>query len=188
MKPLLLLLAVSFGFPAAAQTNEHPIIHQLVTSADVIAVAWIRDPQFWFTSELIVMTGQSTALVERTLKGEKLPLKITVGVVRHLDIESLVLERPQEPSPKGRLEVPVTPAIPSKFTTVDDTDRLKSADKVIVFLRRGKDGTLSAIDGFLYTLPYSLELEGVVSAAAKNQAQQGADGNRPQAPQSPDKR
>jgi hypothetical protein len=184
MKPLLLLLAVSFGFPAAAQTKEHPIIYQLVTTADVVAVARVRDPQIWLTSELIVMTGQSTALVERTLKGEKLPLKITVGIIRHLDTESLVLERPQEPNPKGGLEFPVTPAIPSKFTKVDDTDRLKSADKVIVFLRRSKDGTLNAIDGFLYTLPYSLELEGVVSAAAKDQAQQDGGGQPATRPES----
>ena len=152
------------------------MIYQLAAEADVIAVAKLREPQIWITSELIVMTGQSTALVERTLKGKEQPSKITVQVVRHLDIESLVFECPQKPSPKVGPEVPVTPAIPSKFTTVDDTDRLKNADKVIVFLHRGEDDTLNAIDGFLYTLPYSLELEGVVSVVAKNQAQQDGSG------------
>ena len=184
MKPLFLLLAVSFGFPAAAQTNEHPIIYQLAATADVIAVAKLREPQIWRGSELVVMTGHATALVERTLKDESLPSKITVQVIRHLDSESLVLERPEIPSPKAGFEFPVTPAIPSKFTTVDDTDRLKSADKVIVFLRRGKDGALNAIDGFLYTLPHSLELEGVVSAAAKNQAQQDGGGQPAARPES----
>jgi len=183
MKPLFLLLAASFGCPVVAQTNEHPVIHQLATSADVIAVARLREPQIWRESELIMMTGQSTALVERTLKGEALPTKITIQIVRHLDIEHMAIETPQAPNPKTGLDFPVTPAIPSKFITVDDTDRLKSADKVIVFLRRSKDGTLNAVDGFLYTLPYSFELEGVVSSAAKSPAQQAADGKTPQASQ-----
>lgn len=155
-----------------AQTNEHPIIYQLVNTADVIAVARVREPQMWRTSELIVMTGQSTALVERTLKGEKLPSKITVQVVRHLDIENTALEPPQEPNPKSGSEFPVTPAIPSKFITVDATDQLKDSDKVIVFLRRSEDGTLNAVDGFLYTLPHTRELEGAVSSAAKHQGAQ----------------
>jgi hypothetical protein len=176
MKLLLLLLAISFGYPAAAQTNEHPIIHHLVTTADVIAVARLREPQMWIASELIVMTGQSTALVKRTLKGKELPTKINIQIVRHLDIEHMEPERPNAASPKGGLEFPVTSATPSKFIMVDDTNRLKSADKVIVFLRSTKEGTLSAVDGFLYTLPYSLELEGAISSATKNQAQQDGGG------------
>jgi hypothetical protein len=174
MKPLLLLLAVSFGHPAAAQTNEHPIIHQLATAADVIAVARLREPQLWRSSELIVMTGLSTALIDRTLKGEVQPPKIMIQVVRHLDIEHMEPELPNAPSPNGGLKFPVTPAIPSKPTNVHDTTGLESADKVIVFLRRSKEGTLSAVDGFLYTLPYSLELEGAVSSAVRTQAQQDA--------------
>ena len=55
----------------------------------------------------------------------------------------------------------------------DLKSRLDNADKVIVFLRRSKDGGLSAVDGFLYTLPYSAELESAVLSAAKNQAQSG---------------
>lgn len=176
MKSLLILLAVSSGFPAAAQSNEHPIIHQLVTTADVIAVARVRDPQMWFTSELIVMTSQSTAVVDRTLKGTELPTKITIQIVRHLDIEHSAPELPNAADPKDDSEFPVTPATPSKFVKVDDTDRLKRSDKVIVFLRRSKDGTLNSVDGFLYALPYSLELDGVVSSAAKRQAQRGGAG------------
>lgn len=173
MKPLLLLLAISFGLPAAAQTTEHPLIYQLATTADVIAVARMRDPQIWIGSELIVETAHSTALVERTLKGEKLPLKITIQIVRHLNLESMALERPQEPNQNSVSAFPITPTSTSKYITVDDTDQLKDAAQVIVFLRRAKDGTLSAVDGFLFTLPYTRELEGVVSSAAKNQAGHG---------------
>ena len=170
MKPLLLLFAVSFGFPAAAQTPEHSVLHELATTADVIAVAKLREPQMWSMSELIVMTGHATALVERTLKGESLPSKITVQVVRQLDVQSVALERPQEPNAKGGAEFPVTPAAPSKFIVVEDTDQLKSAAKVFVFLRRAKDGTLNAVDGFVYTFPYSTEAEGMVSSLAKKHA------------------
>lgn len=177
MKPLLLVLAVSFEFPASAQTSEHPVLHELATTADVIAIAKLREPQMWRTSELMVMTGHASALVERTLKGESLPSKTTVQVVRHLDIQSVALEPPQEPNSKGGSEFPVTPAAPSKFIVVDDTDQLMSAAKVFVFLRRAKDGTLNAVDGFLYTLPYSIEMEGVVSSIAKRHAQQAVDGN-----------
>jgi len=174
MKPLLLLLAVAFGYPAAAQSNEHPIIHQLAAKADAIAVARLREPQVWRTSELIVMTGQSTARIERTLKGKELPLKITVQVVRHLDPEILVLEPPQVPS--AARGFPATPAMPGEIGKARDTDSLENADKVIVFLRRSGKGELSAVDGFLYTLPYSPELERAVSSAAKHQAQPGAAG------------
>lgn len=146
------------------------MIHQLTAEADVIAVAKLCEPQMWFTSELIVMTGQSSALVERTLKGKELPSKVTVQVVRHLDIENLALEPPQVPNKAKNF--PATPASPSKFTRADDTTGIDNMDKVIVFLRRSKDGELSAVDGFLYTLPYSTELESAVLSAAKNQAHQ----------------
>lgn len=173
MKLLLLLFAVSLGHPVLGQTNQHPIIHHLATTADVIAVARINDPKVWITSELVIMTGQSTALVERTLKGVELPSKITVQVVRHIDIETLALESPQAPIKTKNF--PTTPASPTKFDRADDSASLDSADKVIVFLRRSKNGDLSAVDGFLYTLPYSPELESAISSAAKNQeAQQDA--------------
>ena len=179
MKTLfLLLLAVSIGYPAAAQSNEHPIIHKLATTADVIAIVRLREPPMWFTSELIVETGLSTALVERTLKGQKLPPRITIQVVRQWDPNP---ELPNSENPKGELELPVTPATPSKSIKVDDTASLEKAEKVIVFLRRSEKGALSAVDGFLYTLPYSPELEGVVTSAANNQAQQAvpSDGHKP---------
>lgn len=176
MKSLFLLLAVSFEFSVAAQTNEHPVLHEMASTADVIAVAKLREPQVWRLSELIVMTGHATALVERTLKGESLPSKITVQVVRHLDLENLTLESPEVPILDSGWKIPAVQAASDKVIVADDKDQLKSAVSVLVFLRRAKDGTLNAVDGFLYTLPHSIELEGVVSAIAKRNAQKAVDG------------
>lgn len=164
---LFLLSAATFVQPAAAQIIEHPIIDQLATTADVIAVARLREPQIWQTSQLVVMTGQSKALIERSLKGGELPLKVMIRVVRHLAPESLTREPSQAPSEAK--EFPKTPATPTEFREAGDTANLENADKVIVFLRRSKLGTLSAIDGFLYALPYSPELEKWVATSVKDQ-------------------
>jgi hypothetical protein len=171
MKSLFTILAILFGHSATAQTNAHPMLHQLAAEADVIAVAKLREPRIWFTSELIRMTGQSTALVERTLKGKELSKKITVLVVRHIDIENITSEPPQVPIEAKNF--PVTPSSPSKFAEAETTN-LDHADKVIVFLRGSQDGELSAVDGFLYTIPYSGDLESAVLSAVKNQAQQAS--------------
>lgn len=173
MRTFFTILAILFGCSSAAQ--EHPMIDQLAAKSDVIAVAKLREPQIWFTSELIMMTGHSSALVERTLKGKEQPSKITVQVVRHIDIENFALEPPQIPIQAKNF--PVTPASPHKFVKSDASTDLDNADKVIVFLHRTKDGELSAVDGFLYTLPYSAELESAVLSAAKNQAQQDGASN-----------
>lgn len=173
MKAIFALFAVLFTYSAEAQNNAHPILHQLVRDADVVAVAKLREPQLWVTSELIVMTGQSTAHVERTLKGKELPTKIIIRVVRNIDIEHVVSEEPQ--LPEKAVGFPVTPVIPTKFTKDEGAADATPADKVIVFLRRSENGDLSAVDGFLYSLPYSPELASAVLSATKNQeAQQDA--------------
>jgi hypothetical protein len=170
MKFLFAIVATLIGYSSTAQTKPHPMIDQLAAEADVIVVAKHREPQIWRGSELIVMTGLSTALVERTLKGKELPSKITVKVVRHLDIQNLALEPPQVPIEAKNF--PVTPVAPTKYVSPDVTTDQDNADKVIVFLRRSKDGELHAIDGFLYTLPFSDELESALLASIKNQVQQ----------------
>lgn len=169
MRKLLLLFALVFGTVALGQSNEHSMVRELVTTSDVVVVAKHRPPQVWIASESVILTGQSEALVLRTLKGDESRMqRIKFEVVRHLDFDGLSAEAPSLPGEATGF--PETPATPTEFQKPADSVNLEHFDKVMLFLRRAQNGSLRAADGFLYSLPYSPELEALVSILVKNQS------------------
>jgi len=167
------ILGCSILLASADVVQKHPLLSELVGSADEIVVARQRLPQMWTTSELVVFTGLAEADITKSVKGTAgSGCRLRFRIVRIFEAEPEPIQEAAIPSES--IQFPRTPDVPSEFKDTGEVKIPVKAPEEILFLRRNQDGSLSAIDGFVYALPYSVDLERAIRAVQKFQAQQGA--------------
>ena len=177
------ILGCSALLASADVVHEHPLLSELVGSADEIVVARQMSPKMWVTSELVVLTGVAEAAVTKSLKGsEGSGNRIKFQIVRVIDVEPEPIQKPKIPS--GAEDFPKTPEVPQARSRSEDSKIAPEAPEEVLFLRRNQNGPLSALDGFVYALPYSVDLERAINTVQKSQAQQAGAGQPATRPES----